>query len=111
MPRESGASSTPRLHASIADHSVILDHPLSRVTTCAGEEARCSTKGATEAQPFLLSKIDEHSQAQCSGLCRNVALFDSLPVQNVPPSLEIVGAAVLMVEIIIPDCVGTDSRS
>ena len=48
----------------------------------------------------MLSKIDEHSQAQCSGLCRNVTLFDSLPVQNVPPSLEIVGAAVLMVEII-----------
>src|SRR6266481_9703146 len=77
-----------------------LGHPLSRVTTCADEEARCSTRRATEAQPLLLSKIDEHSQAQRSGLGRNVALLDRLPVQNVPPRLEIVGAAVLIVEII-----------
>src|ERR1700730_4423533 len=64
-------------------------------------------KRASEAQPFLLSKIDEHSQGQCSGLGRNVARLDGLPVQNVPPRLEIVGAAVLIVEIIsvLPDIV------
>src|ERR1700681_4438943 len=100
MPPESAASGTPRLRASIADRSGIPDHPLSRVTTCADEEARCSTKRVTEAQPFLLSKTDKHSQAQCSSLCRNVALLDRLPVQNVPPRLEVVGAAVLIVEII-----------
>jgi hypothetical protein len=33
MPREGGASSTPRLHGSIAGVSGILDHPLSRVMT------------------------------------------------------------------------------
>ena len=33
IPRESGGSSTPRLHGSIAGVSGILDHPLSRVMT------------------------------------------------------------------------------
>src|SRR6267378_2085666 len=101
MPRESGASSMRRrLHASIADRSGILDHPLSRVTTYADEEVRCPTKRATEAQPFLLPRIDERSNGQRSGLCRSVALVDGLPVHRVPPCPEVVGAAILIGEII-----------
>jgi len=39
MPRESGASSTPRPFDSIIDASGILDHPLSRVMTVVGHDS------------------------------------------------------------------------
>src|ERR1700686_575511 len=55
-------------------------------------------EGTDRPSPGALGRTQ--SQVQCSGLGRNVALPDSLPVQNVPPRLEIVGAAVLIVEII-----------
>src|SRR5258708_16405447 len=68
-----------------------------------------NTKGGCHAA--LWHSMESQSDAQRSGLCRGVALFDGLPVHRVPPRLEIVGAAVLIAEIIgvLPD-VGAKQR-
>src|SRR5258705_13137059 len=57
-----------------------------------------NTKGGCHAA--LWHSMESQSDAQRSGLCRGVALFDGLPVHRVPPRLEIVGAAVLVAGII-----------
>src|SRR5260370_41026675 len=57
-----------------------------------------NTKGGCHAA--LWHSMESQSDAQRSGLCRGVALFDGLPAHRVPPRLQIVGAAVLIGQII-----------
>jgi hypothetical protein len=59
--------------------------------------AMTKTQRAAKKVALRCHKISG-SDAQRSGLCRGVALFDGLPVHRVPPRLEIVGAAVLIAE-------------
>jgi hypothetical protein len=63
MPRESGASSTPRLLESITDVSGILDHPLLRVMTI-GVVATTSRSRRTFARGLTLNFPPSHNRGR-----------------------------------------------
>src|SRR3954452_9899342 len=66
-------------------------------------------KRAAARPPFLFTSrlFGSRSHRKRTGLCRSIALRDLAPVHRVPPRLEIVRAAVLIVQIIgvLPDVV------
>src|SRR5258705_6335311 len=61
-------------------------------------EEAARTKRTAETSPS--PDMDARSNVQRAGLCRSVAFADDLPVHRVPPRLQIIGAAVLIGEII-----------
>jgi hypothetical protein len=68
MPRESGASSTPRLFDSIAGVSGILDHPLSRMMTAAGYAADSNFQTAALSKEHTFAFSPRISRESCFNL-------------------------------------------
>src|SRR5207248_5689693 len=62
-------------------------------------------KGRLKGRPPELNVSRSHAQRACLG--GGIALGDLVPVHGIPPSLEVIGAAVLVIEIVsvFPDVV------
>jgi hypothetical protein len=65
MPREGGASSTPRLLGSIIDVSGLLDHPPARVMTTECEFAISRHELPEAASSFALQKFEGTGKTGC----------------------------------------------
>src|ERR1700730_758060 len=82
-----------------------LDHPLSRMMTAMNADGPAQTKRRLKSRPPMLNESRSH--AQRTRLRGGISLGHLAPVHRIPPRLEVIGPAVLVMEIIgvFPDVI------